>query len=185
MKCYNEEKQKEKEASQSMAKKRCLASPPSGQLTLQGSIQQVQPYRKDSTRYKAITRKLAEFVATGNVANRVVECQAFCELLLQLDRRYPVPSRTGLYLEMEALPVDLKGRVAAKLKDSRKVALCTDIWTRKGMTQSFLGITAHFFTKSDHRRRVATLAVKLLPSPHTAEFIEEAVTSVLCEWDIP
>ena len=86
---------------------------------------------------------------------------------------------------MEALLVDLKGRVAAKLQDSRKVALCTDIWTRKGMTQSFLGITAHFVMKSGHRRHVVTLAVKLLPSPHTAEFIEEALTSVLSEWNIP
>ena len=62
---------------------------------------------------------------------------------------------------------------------------CTDIWSGKGMTQSFLGITAHFFTKSDHRWCVATLAVRALPSPHTAHCIEELVRNVLQEWDIP
>lgn len=38
------EAEKENEVSQSMAKRKCIASPPSGQLTLEGSIQQVQPY---------------------------------------------------------------------------------------------------------------------------------------------
>ncbi len=102
-----------------------------------------------------------------------------------MDQRFPIPSRAVLDQQMEALLVELKGKVAVKLQDCGKVAICTDIWSRKGMTQSFLGITAHFFTKSDHRRRVATLAVKLLPSPHTGEAIEEAVRNGLLEWEIP
>ena len=53
------------------------------------------------------------------------------------------------------------------------------------MTQSFLGITAHFFTMSNHRRQVATSAVRVLPSPHTANRIEELVCEVLQNWDIP
>ena len=86
---------------------------------------------------------------------------------------------------MEALLIDVKGKIAANLQDTRKVAICTDIWSRKGMTQSFLGITAHFFTMSDHRRLVVTLAVRVLPSLHTANRIEELVREVLQNWDIP
>ena len=73
----------------------------------------------------------------------------------------------------------------SRLNDSRKVALCVDIWSRKGLTASYLGITAHFFTRSDHKRHTATIAVRRLPSPHTAERVEEIVDSVLTEWQIP
>ena len=38
---------------------------------------------------------------------------------------------------------------------------------------------------SDHRRQVATLAVRVLPSPHTADCNEELVREVLQNWDIP
>ena len=86
---------------------------------------------------------------------------------------------------MTKILINLKGKVAAKIKDSRKVSICTDIWTKKGMTEAFLGITAHFFTRTDHKRRVATLAVKTLQSPHTADRIEEEVCHVLEEWEIP
>ena len=65
------------------------------------------------------------------------------------------------------------------------MSICADIWTKKGMTEAFLGITAHFFTRMDHRRRVTTLAVKTLHSPHTADRIEEEVRHVLEEWEIP
>ena len=89
------EKQKEREA-----RVRKLASPPAshvaGQMTLVGTIQKTKPYEKDSTRYKSITRKLATFVAAGNVANRIVECEEFRDLLSQLDPRYPMPSRAAL-----------------------------------------------------------------------------------------
>lgn len=53
------------------------------------------------------------------------------------------------------------------------------------MTKAFLGITAHSFTRMDHRGRVATLAVKRFQSPHTADRIEEEVCCVLEEWEIP
>ena len=87
--------------------------------------------------------------------------------------------------EMDKLLIDLKGNLMSRLNDTRKVALCVDIWSRKGLTASYLGITAHFFTRSDHKRHTATIAVRKLPSPHTAERVEEIVDNVLTEWQIP
>lgn len=173
-------KQKEKAANITKKKMPSLAStPPSGQLPLEGTIAQAQPYKKDKTRYKRITQT---FVASANVANIITESEGFWDLLMELDPRYTVPTPTALDQEMESLLIKLKRRVAAKLQDSGKVAgLCTDIWSRKGITQSF---PRCYCTKSDHKRCQATLAVRLLPSPHTAKAIEEAVLSVLQEWEI-
>lgn len=125
-------KQKEKAANITKKKKPSLASTPrSGQLTLEGTIAQAQPYKKDSTRYKRITQRLATFVASANVANIVTESEGFRDLVMELDPRYTVPTHTALDQEMESLLIELKRRVAAKFQGSGKVALCTDIWSRK------------------------------------------------------
>jgi len=87
--------------------------------------------------------------------------------------------------EMTKVLIELKGKVSAKIKDSSKVSICVDIWTKKGTTKTFLGITGHSFTRMDHRGRVATLAVKRFQSPHTVDSIEEEVCCVLEEREIP
>ena len=50
------------------------------------------------------------------------------------------------------------------------------------MTASFLGVTVHFF--ACEQRHNATIAVKRMPTPHTAEKILEIVFDVLTDWNI-
>lgn len=56
--------------------------------------------------------------------------------------------------------------------------------TYEGMSSSYLGITAHFFTRSDHVHHQVTLAVRI-PFPHTGKNIRQLVDHILTEWDIP
>ena len=114
-----------------------------------------------------------------------MEDEEFRALLAQLDDRYRVPGRTVINHEMDKLLIELKGKITLKLQDARKISMCADVWSKKGMTASYLGLSAHFFTKSDHRRHTVTLAVRRLPSPHTAERIEELVREIIKEWEIP
>ena len=79
----------------------------------------------------------------------------------------------------------MKAKIATSLQDARKVSLCADIWTKKGMSSSYLGVTAHFFSPKDHLRHCVTLAVRRMPSPHTAENVRAVVQEVLSEWEIP
>ena len=53
------------------------------------------------------------------------------------------------------------------------------------MTASFMGITAHFFTTDDHRHHNITIAVRRMPSSHTADAVADIVSTVLSEWNIP
>ena len=78
---------------------------------------------------------------------------------------------------------DMKACVQRFLGDARKVSLCAEIWTKKGLKSSYLGITAHVFSRYDHRRHQVTLAVRqIVQHPHNAETIRE---DVLTEWGIP
>ena len=81
--------------------------------------------------------------------------------------------------------VDLKASIHTYLAAAQKVSLCADIWSKKGMTSSYLGVTAHFFSSHDHRKHCATLAVRRLLGHHTAEHVKEVVEEVMKEWEIP
>ena len=154
------------------------------QPTLRETLHKAKPYNQQSEQYKSISRKLAVFVAVGNVPNSIVECDEFRDLIKELDERYSVPGRTAIASEMDKLFIDLKTNMRAVLSDARKVAITTDIWSKKGLTASYLGLTAHFFLKKDHHRHCLTLAVRRFPSPHTADKVEQMVCEILEEWGI-
>ena len=124
------------------------------------------------------------FVAVGNVANSIADSEEFRDLIAELDDRYSDPNRAAISNEIEKVFVDMKVSLMCALKDSCKVSLTVDIWSKKGMTASYLGVTAHFFPRSDHRRRNVTIAVRRLPFPHTAERVEELVEEVMDEWQL-
>ena len=68
---------------------------------------------------------------------------------------------------------------------SHQACICTDIWSKPGLTASFLGITAHYFSHQDSQCHIVTLAVSRLPSPHTADRILETFDTIMCQWSIP
>ena len=153
------------------------------QMTLCEAIQ--RKYDTKSPRCQQITRKLAIFVGSTNVPNSLVENMEFRSLVETLDPRYPMPSRTLISKEIDKVLFDVKANIQIFLSEAQKVSLCSDIWTKKGMTSSYLGITAHFFSRRDHKRHRVTLAVRRMPHPHNAVNIRDITDQVLQEWNIP
>lgn len=140
------------------------------------------PYLKESAKQKRITEKLAIFIGSANVATTLVEDQEFREFLHEMDPRYVVPGRTAIRTELSKAVLKLKHNISKELKSAREINLCCDIWSKKGMTESYLGVTAHFF--ANHKRYKATLAVRHFESPHTGDRILNIVKVVLNDWDI-
>ena len=157
---------------------------PTKQATIAEVLHRRTMYERDSDRYKKVTRRLAVFVGATNVANTIVDTPEFKELLLELDPRYPTPGRAAVSREIDKVLIQLKANVGTYIAQAKKVSICADIWTKKGMTASFMGVTAHFFSRKDHKRHCVTLAVKRMPSPHTADHVLQVVREVLSDWDI-
>ena len=179
----SEEKQKkEREALRS---KTTHGPTPMSQRTLGEIVKSQRKYEKESLKYQTITEKLAIFVASSSVPHSIVENDEFRSLILTLDPRYQVPSRTLISVETDRLLLALKGKIQSYLIDAQKVSICADVWTKKGMTTSYLGLTVHFYCRSDLKRHVATIAVRRLPHPHTADNIKALMDEVLLEWKIP
>jgi phosphoenolpyruvate-protein kinase (PTS system EI component) len=53
----------------------------------------------------------------------------------------------------------MKMTIQASMANCRKISFCGDIWSKKGLTSSYLGITAHFFSPIDLTIHHPTLAV--------------------------
>ena len=80
--------------------------------------------------------------------------------------------------------IELKAKISVCIQSANSVSICCDIWSKKGLTSSYLGITAHFSSNSYHCRHATTLAVRRLFTSHTAANIRSAVDEILEEWDI-
>lgn len=66
----------------------------------------------------------------------------------------------------------------------RKVTICLDGWTKKGLSCSFLGISACFFDPVSNKARHAVLNLHELPHPHTGIAILAALEKSLVAWNI-
>ena len=177
------EREEQKKKTQSSSKVRGKLSASAKQLTVAESFQGKPAYLKTSERYLTITRQLAIFIGGTNVPNSIVENEAFKSFVKSLDSRYPVPGRALISKELDKVVITLKQNMQALMSQARKVALCADIWSKRGLTSSYLGVTAHFFSRKDHRKHVVTLCVKRMPSPHTAVHVREKVEEVLRDWE--
>ena len=116
-----------------------------GQATLQQAFAGQSAYGKNSDRYHFLYKKLALFIGCTNLPIRLVENDKLRGLIAVLDPRYEVPSRTLANKHLDALMEELKGSIQQHLLAAQRISLCADIWSKKGLTSSYLGITAHFF----------------------------------------
>ncbi len=96
-------------------------------------------YPNDSKKQICITRKLALFVGSTNVLLSLVDCPEFRELLKEMDKQYNVPHRKKLGHEIDQVYEDLKQAICLVLENAKRISFCSDIWSKQGMTASFLG----------------------------------------------
>ena len=186
MRCHKTEYQqlleKEEEIKSNKEKLTSSGKSRSKQLELTGMLKTV-PLSRDGPRYKAITTKLALFIATANVSYSLVENDELRDLFFETEPRYPVPGRGRIRIEVQQLVHKVKEEIKQLLKLAQQVHITCDIWSKKGMSESFLGIVVHFFEKQ--QRQHATLAVRNIYGSHTALNILSVLKEVMMEWSIP
>ena len=142
-------------------------------------------YSVDSERYGCVTKQLTTFIGFTNVSISLVDNEAFKKLTQVLDSCYEMPGCTKIGKEIDVIMIKLKEVMCSYFQRARLVNICTDIWTKQGMTSSFLGITAHFYSTKDSQKHNVTLAIRRFPSPHSASKLGDLLQKILDEWKIP
>ena len=71
-----------------------------------------------------------------------------------------------------------KEKVKQNLATARRITTGLDIWTKKGLTASFLGVSACYFNPEDNKAEHKLLNLKEMAHPHTAESISAVVLNL-------
>ena len=125
-----------------------------------------------------------DLVVNSNLSMSLVPSTHFRQFCRTLDPRYTTPSRRKFGKLFEARYRSLKADVRQSLAAATSVSLAMDIWTKKGYTSSYLGVTACFFDKAMCAPRHVMLNLFTIAHPHTGDMISIKVDACLKEWKI-
>lgn len=101
------------------------------------------------------------------------------------DKRLTIPKRTKINNLVERIYDDEKQKYKERLATARKITIGLDIWTKKGLTASFLAISACFFCTVENKAQHILLRLDQIAHPHTAECIKTCVDRCTEDWGIP
>ena len=80
----------------------------------------------------------------------VVKNLEFKHLLHTMDSQYQMPNRSAIRKEIDKVLIELNAKISSYSQEANKVSICADIWSKRGMSSSYLGITCHFYSRRDH-----------------------------------
>jgi hypothetical protein len=76
------------------------------------------------------------------------------------------------------------GKLRTLLTSARKVTICLDGWTKKGLSASYLGISGCFFDPLRRQAKHALLSLVTLQHPHTGEKLATCLEECMEKWGI-
>ena len=71
------------------------------------------------------------------------------DLLETLDPRYQVLGRTALNKELNCVLIELKAKITTHIESANKISICCDVWSKKCLASSYLGVTGLFFLSEE------------------------------------
>ena len=77
-----------------------------------------------------------------------------------------------------------KHKLKEIIKDARKVTLCVDGWSKRGLTSSFIGVSACLYHPPGGQVYHALLNLHRIENPHTGEAIDGCIDDTLEAWGI-
>lgn len=141
-------------------------------------------YRPDSQEQRSKEGAIAQWLARTAIPVRTVEHEEFIVMMEKIDKRLTVPKKTKMTNLIDDMYLSGKVKFKQRLAMARKVTIGLDIWTKKGLTASFLAISACYFNTDDNKPEHILLNLKQLTHPHTAQVISGLVDESLQEWGI-
>lgn len=114
-----------------------------------------------------------------------IEDEDFLLMMEIVDRRLTVPKKTKMSNLIETQYGHERQKFKERLAVARRVSIGLDMWTKKGLTASFLAISACYFCVERSKPVHILLALEQVAHPHTALSIKACVDKCIQEWAIP
>lgn len=144
----------------------------------------VQNYPKSHPKQQKVDKLIAVYIGSTSTPKSHVERKEFREILEALDPKYKPPTRQDISNTIAEVEHGIRKKIMDILAETSCIsAICIDLWSRKNLTASYVGVTGHFFDSKKGICRVL-LGLERLDYPHTAERIVDATNGVLSKWNL-
>ncbi|KAJ4940792.1 hypothetical protein JOQ06_027084, partial [Pogonophryne albipinna] len=142
-------------------------------------------YKQESQDQRHKEEAIAEWIGRTALPPRTVEDVGFIKMMETIDKRLTVPKKTKITNLVEKMYLAEKEKFKHRLSMARKITIGLDIWTKKGLTASFLAVSACYFSPQDNKAEHILLNLKQMVHPHTAQAIAALVEESKEEWGLP
>lgn len=143
------------------------------------------PYKPDAKEQKALETAMAKWIGRSGLPARTVEDEDFVEMMRQADKRFNMPKKTKINNLINKYYNDKKVECREQVAAARQLTIGLDIWTKQGLTASFLAVSACLFCNLKKAPVHIMLQLVELDHPHTAHSIKVVVDTCLEDWGIP
>lgn len=123
------------------------------------------------------------FIETG-MSTRLCDSTAFKGFCTLLEPKFKSPGAARVNNLFGAKMEKAKHKLKETLTDVRKLTLCVDGWSKRGLTASFIGVSACFYHPPGGQVYHALLNLHRIEHPHTGESIARCIDETLNAWDI-
>ena len=128
-----------------------------------------------------VNSAILEFVCGACMPFSIVENPSFCSLIKTLQPNCTVPTRKTVKLKLDSMAKTTKENLCKEFLNVTHVATTTDCWTSSA--KSYIGVTAHWFSR-DLRRQSAALACRRLRGSHPHALLANSLNEIHSEYGI-
>ena len=146
--------------------------------------------RKTKTRQEIFEEKLSFCLSTEPFSLNCMKHNEFIELIKFVDEsqsqtsKLTFPSRYKVEIKIDEIYENMKKTMITSLKSAKKIVLSIDIWSKKGLSSSYLGVLATYFDRSEDSKKIIVLALRQIEGSHTGENINNLLIKIINEFEI-
>ncbi len=134
--------------------------------------------------YKAKLESVLDCLIDSGYPLSMVDQTWFRKMLQFTDHKFKLPGSAKLNKLLFAKWEDGKERMKNLLVRARRVTICVDGWSMKGLSNAFFGISACFYDDSTEKAWHIVLGLVQLHHPHTGEALAKAMLDCFERWQL-
>ncbi|XP_041837640.1 E3 SUMO-protein ligase ZBED1-like [Melanotaenia boesemani] len=155
------------------------------QQNISAVLQSVSKYNSDSKEQVSIEKAIAKWIGCTGLPVTTVEDEDFILMMETVDKKLTVPNKIKIRNLIDKHYEDEKKKIRTRLAAARRVSVGIHLWTKRGLTASFLAISSCYFCVEQNKPEHILLALEQVAHPYTALSIKACVDKCMQEWDVP
>ncbi len=141
-------------------------------------------YHSNSAEYQRLNCAVVKYFARSSDPTKKASDPAFRELMHEFQPKFVMPGTKGIEASLKKREITAHAYLRTQLAATRRVTICLDIWSKKFLSASFLGILACYYNREAGISEHTLLTLSKADHPHTGSMIADCLKAALEYWNI-